>query len=114
MNISGEPMEENAGGAVARDLAAPILMDERAGASKPSGMIHFSWLALLLLAFAPLAAAAPGRAAHQFSDPLVQKGFDHFYNVEYRNRSPSSGRLWKPRRTILAATITWRKPSCSA
>ena len=83
MNISGEPMEENAGGAVARDLAAPILMDERAGASKPSGMIHFSWLALLLLAFAPLAAAAPGRAAHQFSDPLVQKGFDHFYNVEY-------------------------------
>jgi tetratricopeptide (TPR) repeat protein len=60
------------------------LMDELAGTSKlPSGAVHFPWLALLLLALAPLAAAAPGRAAHQFSDPLAQKGFDHFYNLEY-------------------------------
>jgi tetratricopeptide (TPR) repeat protein len=59
------------------------LMEERAGTSKPlSGMVRFLMLALSLLNITPLAAAS-SRAARQFSDPLVQNGFDHFYNVEY-------------------------------
>jgi len=38
---------------------------------------------LWLLAFAPLFAAAPNHKSRQLYDPLVRKGFDHFYNVEY-------------------------------
>jgi tetratricopeptide (TPR) repeat protein len=61
-------------------------MHSRAGAGTSNslaGMARFLPLALLLLALVSAAAAAPGRTAHQLSNPLVQNGFDHFYNVEY-------------------------------
>jgi tetratricopeptide (TPR) repeat protein len=41
---------------------------------------------LLLLALAPLLISAPrtlNHKAHPLYDPLVRKGFDHFYNLEY-------------------------------
>ena len=37
----------------------------------------------LVLAAAPAASAAFNAAVHQLKDRLMQKGFDHFYNVEY-------------------------------
>lgn len=47
-----------------------------------TGKVVFLLLGLVL-AVAPVVSSASSRAAHQISDPLVQKGFDHFYNVEY-------------------------------
>ena len=46
------------------------------------GKVPFLFL-VLLLGLAPIGAAASSRAAHQPTDRLVKKGFDHFYNVEY-------------------------------
>ena len=68
MNSLGGPLLSRAGVRTSRSLAARI---------------RFLPLGLPLLAFSLVAAPTPGRATHQLSDPLVLKGFDHFYNVEY-------------------------------
>jgi tetratricopeptide (TPR) repeat protein len=65
MNTPGDPIEASAASSKAQAGKSPFL------------------LLGLLLAFAPLAAPVSVRSAHQTSDRLVQRGFDHFYNVEY-------------------------------
>ncbi len=55
-----------------------------AGAAKASAFTgRVAVLLGLFVASSPVALPASTRAVHQISDPLVQKGFDHFYNVEY-------------------------------
>lgn len=47
-------------------------------------------------------------------DPLVQKGYDHFYNLEYPEAIATFRRRWRRLRWIRTGGITWPRPCCSA